>query len=59
MGWLETWSSAQVGLLVAFGAGLLVGVERERRKGEGPDRHSAGLRTFLVAALAGAAGQVL
>lgn len=59
MGWLETWSSAQVGLLVAFGAGLLVGVERERRKGKGPDRHSAGLRTFLVAALAGAAGQVL
>lgn len=59
MGWLETWSSAQVGLLVAFGAGLLIGVERERRKGEGPDRHSAGLRTFLVASLAGAAGQVL
>lgn len=59
MGWLESLSSAQMGLLVAFGAGLLVGVERERRKGEGPERHSAGLRTFLVAALAGAAGQVL
>lgn len=59
MGWLETWSSAQTGLLVAFGAGLLVGVERERRKGEGPDRQAAGLRTFLVASLAGWAGQML
>lgn len=59
MGWLESMSAAQTGLVVAFGAGLLIGVERERRKGQGPDRHSAGLRTFLVAALAGAAGQVL
>lgn len=59
MGWLESLSAAQTGLVVAFGAGLLIGVERERRKGQGPDRHSAGLRTFLVAALAGAAGQVL
>lgn len=59
MGWLESLSAAQTGLVVAFGAGLLVGVERERRKGQGPDRHSAGLRTFLVAALAGAAAQVL
>lgn len=59
MGWLESLSAAQTGLIVAFGAGLLIGVERERRKGQGPDRHSAGLRTFLVAALAGAAGQVL
>lgn len=59
MGWLETLSNEQTGLIVAFGAGLLVGVERERRKGQGPDRHAAGLRTFLVAALAGAAGQAL
>lgn len=59
MGWFESLSAAQTGLVVAFGAGLLIGVERERRKGQGPDRHSAGLRTFLVAALAGAAGQVL
>lgn len=56
---LETLSGLQTGLIVAFGAGLLIGVERERRKGQGPDRHSAGLRTFLVAALAGAAGQAL
>ncbi len=59
MGWLESLSAAQMGLIVAFGAGLLVGVERERRKGAGPGRHSAGLRTFLVAALAGAAAQAL
>lgn len=52
-------SGVQTGLIVALGAGLLIGVERERRKGQGPDRHSAGLRTFLVAALAGAAGQAL
>lgn len=56
---LETLSGVQTGLIVALGAGLLIGVERERRKGQGPDRHSAGLRTFLVAALAGAAGQVV
>lgn len=43
-----------VGLAVALGCGLLVGLERERRKGEGPDREVAGLRTFTVAALAGA-----
>jgi len=43
-----------VGVAVALGCGLLVGLERERRKGEGPDREVAGLRTFTVAALAGA-----
>lgn len=59
MGWLESLSAAQTGLVVAFGAGLLVGVERERRKGQGPERHAAGLRSFLVAAMAGAAGQVV
>lgn len=33
---------------VALGLGLLIGVERERRKGEGPGRGSAGLRTFAM-----------
>ena len=47
-------SSDQMGLAVALGAGLLIGLERERRKGQGPDRKAAGLRTFMVAALAGA-----
>lgn len=39
---------------VALGAGLLIGTERERRKGEGPERAAAGLRTFALASLAGA-----
>jgi uncharacterized membrane protein (DUF4010 family) len=46
-------------LAVALGIGLLVGVERERRKGEGPARRSAGVRTFAVGALLGAVSQVL
>ena len=41
-------------LAVALGIGLLVGVERERRKGEGPSRSFAGIRTFTVASLTGA-----
>jgi uncharacterized membrane protein (DUF4010 family) len=36
------------------GIGLLIGAERERRKGEGPSRSSAGIRTFAVTSLAGA-----
>jgi uncharacterized membrane protein (DUF4010 family) len=39
---------------VALGIGLLVGAERERRKGEGPARAAAGIRTFAVVALLGA-----
>jgi uncharacterized membrane protein (DUF4010 family) len=42
-------------LSVALGCGLLIGIERERRKGDGPGRAFAGLRTFAVACLAGAA----
>ena len=41
-------------LTVALGVGLLIGAERERRKGEGPSRSSAGIRTFTVTSLAGA-----
>ncbi len=41
-------------LSVALGIGLLIGAERERRKGEGPSRSPAGIRTFTVASLAGA-----
>lgn len=43
-----------VSFAVALGAGLLIGTERERRKGEGPERAAAGLRTFTLASLAGA-----
>ncbi len=46
--------SAWIGLAVALGCGLLVGVERERRKREGPARGAAGVRTFAVASLTGA-----
>ncbi len=52
-------SADQMGLAVAVGAGLLIGLERERRKGQGPDRKAAGLRTFMVAALAGAMAQIV
>lgn len=44
---------------VALGLGLLIGVERERRKGTGPTRHFAGLRTFTLVSLAGAVAQLL
>jgi uncharacterized membrane protein (DUF4010 family) len=43
-----------VGFLVALGVGLLIGIDRERHKGSGPARQAAGLRTFSLAALAGA-----
>ncbi|MDP3714837.1 MAG: DUF4010 domain-containing protein, partial [Burkholderiales bacterium] len=39
---------------VALGIGLLIGIERERRKGEGPARAIAGVRTFAVVSLLGA-----
>ncbi|QBR70505.1 hypothetical protein CU048_03560 [Beijerinckiaceae bacterium] len=41
-------------LAVALGIGLLIGTERERRKGEGVDRSPAGLRTFALASITGA-----
>lgn len=47
------------GLAVALGAGLLIGIERERRKGRGDDREAAGLRSFVVAAMTGALAQTL
>jgi uncharacterized membrane protein (DUF4010 family) len=40
-------------LATALAIGLLMGAERERRKGEGPGRSPAGIRTFAVAALLG------
>ena len=43
-----------VGFLVALGVGLLIGIDRERKKGDGPTRQAAGLRTFTLASLAGA-----
>ncbi|MGZ5850569.1 MAG: MgtC/SapB family protein, partial [Methyloceanibacter sp.] len=39
--------------------GLLIGAERERRKGEGPSRSAAGIRTFTITSLAGAVSVVV
>ena len=49
------FSSALAILASAAGCGLLMGIERERRKGAGPDRALAGVRSFTLASLAGAA----
>ena len=46
-------------LAVALGIGLLVGIDRERRKGEGPDRAAAGIRTFTITSLCGAVAVVV
>ncbi|MBI3156848.1 MAG: MgtC/SapB family protein [Burkholderiales bacterium] len=48
-----------LGFGVAIGAGLLIGLDRERRKGQGAGRNAAGIRSFSVAALAGAVAQWL
>ncbi len=45
-------NSVVVSFIVALGIGLLIGAERERRKGEGPS--PAGIRTFAITSLAGA-----
>jgi uncharacterized membrane protein (DUF4010 family) len=45
---------AFLNLAVALGIGLLIGAERERRKGSGPLRSPAGIRTFAITSLAGA-----
>lgn len=47
------------GFAAALGGGLLIGLERERRKGRGSDREAAGIRSFTLAALAGALAQAL
>lgn len=41
-------------LAAALGCGLLIGAERERRKGQGAAREPAGIRTFAIASLGGA-----
>lgn len=51
---LQLTDPAILGLATALGIGLLIGAERERRKGEGPRRAPAGIRTFAIVALLGA-----
>lgn len=51
--------AAAAALAVALGCGLLIGIERERRKGSGPGRALAGVRSFAVVALTGAASMLV
>ncbi|WDR35512.1 DUF4010 domain-containing protein [Pseudomonas serboccidentalis] len=46
-------SLGMMGAAAALGIGMLVGLERERHKGSGERRGSAGLRTFAITALLG------
>lgn len=50
---------ALIGLATALGAGMLIGIERERRKGTGQGRALAGVRTFALVSVAGAGAQAL
>ena len=56
-----TWgfASTLAVLAGALGSGLLMGIERERRKGTGPHRALAGVRSFTLASLAGATAALL
>lgn len=47
------------GLGVAFGCGLLIGVERERSKGSGPTRAFVGVRSFALVSFMGGLAQSL
>jgi uncharacterized membrane protein (DUF4010 family) len=46
-------------LAVALAIGLVIGAEREQRKGEGPARSAAGVRTFAAAAVLGGVASIL
>lgn len=48
-----------LGLAAALGGGLLIGLERERRKGRGDQREAAGIRSFALAALGGGLAQTM
>ena len=54
MGSVEVTAATLSGLAAALGVGLLIGVERERRKGEQPLGSAAGVRTHALLALSGA-----
>ena len=56
---MPTHTDDMLGFGVAFAIGLLIGIERERNKGGGPDRAAAGVRTFILVALVGAIAQRL
>ena len=46
-------------LVSALAIGFLIGAERERHKGEGPQRSPAGVRTFALASLVGGVSVLL
>ena len=48
------WTSSAAGFIVAFAVGLLIGVERERRKRDPAVGAAGGIRTHVIVALAGA-----
>ena len=52
-------SDTALGFAAALGIGLLIGVERERRKTEGPGRAAAGIRTHALLSLSGAVAAAL
>jgi uncharacterized membrane protein (DUF4010 family) len=56
---LEFNSQSLLAVCVALGTGLLIGAERERRKGSGPARAAAGIRTFATASLTGVVAMLL
>jgi uncharacterized membrane protein (DUF4010 family) len=53
------WHAPALGLAAALGGGLLIGLDRERRKGQGAGRGAAGIRSFTLAAFGGGLAQVL
>lgn len=55
----QWWPGGAQALAAALGCGLLMGLERERRKGHGPSRALAGMRSFTLACLAGAVSMLL
>jgi uncharacterized membrane protein (DUF4010 family) len=56
---VQWWPDGAHALAAALGCGLLMGLERERRKGQGPGRALAGMRSFTLASLMGALSMLL
>lgn len=56
---MEVSADAIPGLAAALGIGLLIGIERERRKGRGSLREAAGVRTHALLSLGGAVSALL
>jgi hypothetical protein len=56
---VTVFNQTSIHFAVAIGIGLLIGSERERRKGSGAKRGAAGVRTFALAAFAGALSSYL